>query len=240
MEFLIVILNFLLFLNLFFTFLKEFPPFPWIKILLFVLPLYFALGFFLQLNPLFAFGFFSAPLFLLCLSFLIWERRKEKVFLLTLHKILTPLMAQMKLGFGFLEAWERCLKNVENKTISCKLKEISEILRFQKAFSHPEKEVREFVSHLSQARNSPQPLKKLKQLREKIKIEQAFHRKASRVLLQLKLQSSILSVLYLSLLIWTMWSSGLRHLKLIFLSFFFFFLGLFWIFKTGRRMKWSL
>ena len=160
--------------------------------------------------------------------------------MLALYKILSPLISQMKLGFGFLDAWKRSVKDVENPLIARQLQEVSDILHFQKPFFHSRKEVKEFVNHLNQARYSSQPLKRLKQLHEKIKIEQVFHRKALRVLMQLRLQSSILSCLYLSVLVWTLLSSGLRHLNLLFSSFLLFSIGLFWIFKTGRRMKWSL
>ena len=240
MGFVIIVLNFLLFWNISLTFLKEFPPLPWLKTLFYALVFYFITGFLLQPNPFPAFIFFSTPLFLLFSGFLIWEKKKDKVFLWSLYKILPPLIAQMKLGFGFLDAWQRCVKEEKNKTIAGKLKEVSEILRFQKPFSHIRKEIKDFVIHLSQARNSPQCLKRLTQLQEKIKVEQFFHRKASRVLLQLKLQSFILSFLYLSLLIWTLWSSGFNYPKLIGLSLFLFSVGLFWIFKTGQKMKWSL
>ena len=241
MSFLVLILNFLLFWGFALSFLKEFPHFPYFKALPYALFLYFATGFVLQISePLGIFVFFASPVFLLFIGFFIWQRNKDKAFVLALYKILPSLISQMKLGFSFLDAWQRSLKDVENRFIARKLQEVSDILRFQRPFLHPQKEVTEFVNHLNQARNSSQSLKRLKQLQEKIKVEQVFYRKSARVLMQLRLQSGVLSFLYLSILIWTVVSSQMKHLDLILLSFFFFSIGLFWIFKTGRRMKWSL
>ena len=87
----------------------------------------------------------------------------------------------MKLGFSFLDAYQQSLKNIENQELNCKLQDILDTLRFQKPFSHPKKEITEFVHHLNQAYLSSQSLKRLKQFQEKIKIEQLFHRKASKV-----------------------------------------------------------
>lgn len=241
MRFLIITLNFFLFWNLSFHLLKELSPAPYLKIFSPLLLFYFLIGLFLQIKaPLWIFIFYSIPVFLLSAAIFINQKQQEQKFLLELYKFLPPLIAQMKLGLGFLDAYQQSLKNMENQELIRKLQDILYTLRFQKRFSHPKKEITEFVHHINQARRSSQPLKRLKQLHEKIKIEQLFHRKSSKVLMQLKLQSGILSFLYFSLLLWTVFFSGLKHFHLILLSFFFFFIGLVWIFKTGRKMKWSL
>ena len=241
MRFFIITLSFFLFWNLSVSLLKELSPIPFLKIFSPILFLYFLSGLLLQIkSPIWIFIFYFIPVFLLSAAVLINQKQKEKRVLQELYKFLPSLIAQMKLGFGFLDAYQRSLKNMENKELICKLQDILYTLRFQKHFSHPKKEIKEFVYHINQARLSPQPLKRLNQLHEKIKIEQLFHRKSSKILLQLKLQSGILSFLYFSLLLWTILFSGLKHLLLILLSFFFFFIGLVWIFKTGRKMKWSL
>lgn len=242
MNLFVFILIFLICWNLTSNLLKELHPVPHLRVFLYVLFFYFVTVFLLQtkLSPVWIFFFFLVPVFLLSAVILIIQQQKEQKFLQDLYKFLPSLIAQMKLGFSFPDAWQQSLKDIENQELVYKLKDILDTLRFQKPFSHSKKEIMEFVQHINRARLSSQSLKRLKQFHEKIKIEQLFYRKASKVLMQLRLQSGILGLLYLLLLIWTVFSNGWKHLNLILLSFFFFFIGLIWIFKTGRRMKWSL
>ena len=220
--------------------LKEFPE-SYGRRLKTPLPVYFLFSLCLSVESRFISSalFFAAPAGLLA-GAAARAQNKDKRLLLALYKMLPLIISQMKLGLGFLDAYIKAIKDVKEKEIALKLQDILEALRFQKPFSYPHPEIRGLIQNLSEARNHPQPLRRLLQLKEKIKIEEAFFRKSARVLFQLKLQSAVLSFLYLCLLIWTIRSGGWERPRLILLSFFFFSLGLFWIFKTGRKIKWSL
>lgn len=241
MNFALLIFQFLLFWNFSFHILKDLPPYRFPKALPLVLTVYFTGAFLLHSNsPLENFILFLLPVMFLFAGWVVLQKQTARSHLLVLYNMVPSLISQMKLGFSFPDAWERIIKDMENKKETLWLQEVLNTLRFQKSFSCSHKYIKELVEYLNQARLSAQPLKKLKQLNEKIKIERLFYRKAARVLMQLRLQSGILGVLYLAVLIWTINSTGLRHKDLILFSFFLFFIGLFWIFKTGRRMKWSL
>ena len=202
--------------------------------------LFFAAAFlFYQALSFWIFLVFASPALVLS-ALLFVKRRKERNLIPCLERLLAALPAKMRLGFGFTDAFRQCLADMEDKKAAGKLQEILDSLRFNKACVHPDRNVREFVSCLNQARLSGSPLKRLRRLQEKVKTERLFQRKASRALMQLRLQSVLLTVIYSALLIWTLSLSGLKHLNLIFLSFFFFLAGLIWIFRAGRKMKWSL
>ena len=118
--------------------------------------------------------------------------------------------------------------------------EISEILKFQNKFHYPDKEIENFVGDLICIHQSSNPLRRLQHLQRKVRIERDFRAKSRRVLLQVRLQSTILSLFYIGLLVWTFVSYGKQYLNLILISFVLFCIGLIWIFKTGRTMKWSV
>ena len=157
-----------------------------------------------------------------------------------LYALLPTLMAQMKLGLGFMDAWSKSLQTIEDKVDPSFLRRVSESLRFQKDDSHPHPETRHFLSHLITARKSARPLKQIQHLQQKVQVKQFFHRKSRQVLFQLRLQSSVMALLYSGLVIWNLFHYGLKYISLILLSFLLFFSGLLWIFKTGKTLKWSL
>ena len=206
----------------------------------FFLIFYFFFGLILQNNPPLA-GFFYVlpPGFLL--SFMFYQqKKKEKDLLENLYALLPTLMAQMKLGLGFMDAWSKSLQTIEDKVDPSFLRRVSESLRFQKDDSHPHPETRHFLSHLITARKSARPLKQIQHLQQKVQVKQFFHRKSRQVLFQLRLQSSVMALLYSGLVIWNLFHYGLKYISLILLSFLLFFSGLLWIFKTGKTLKWSL
>ncbi len=217
------------------NFSKTISPF-FKQILLFLLSFYFIFGFFFVSKVL----YFLFPIFFL-LSFL-WflKNRKYKILYAHLHNLLHDLSSQMKLGLSFTSAWQKSIKDVEQTEVYKQLLDISEILQFERHFQHPNQSITNIVQELIAIKKSPQPLKKLNLLEQKVKIEQSFYRKANQVLFQLRIQSSVIAFLYLSLLIWTLIIYGTKYSTLMIISFVCFSLGLFWIFKTGRKMKWSL
>ena len=217
------------------SFSKTIRPF-FRQILFFSLSLYFILGF-LFISESFYFLF---PIFFLLSLLWFLQNHKNKSLLSHLHHLLRDLSSQMKLGLSFTSAWGKCIEDIEQKEIQRQLADISEILKFERHFQHPDQSITNLVQDLIAIKKSPQPLKKLNLLEQKVKIEQSFYRRANQILFQLRIQSSVITLLYIGLLTWTLVFYGSKHPVLISISFLCFSLGLFWIFNIGKKMKWSL
>ncbi len=206
------------------------------QILFFLLSFYFLCCFFFATKIFF---FFFPIVFLL--SFL-WflQNHNHKSLLSHLHNLLFRLSSQMKLGLSFMNAWQKSIKEIEQNVVYKQLVDISEVLQFERHFQHSNPYITNLVQDLIEVKKSPQPLRRLNLLVQKIKIEQSFYRKASQVLLQLRIQSIVIAFLYISLFIWSFMFYGTKYPYLMLLSFICFVFGLVWIFKAGRKMKWSL
>jgi len=184
--------------------------------------------------------FLLFPLFFLLFLFLFLKKREEQDLLFKLYSLLLPLESQMRLGSSFINAWQKSLSELKSEKIKNKAQQITEILKFQKEFHYPDKEVENFIKDLITIHCSSSPLKKLKYLQRKVRIELAFQIKSKRLLIQNRLQSLVLSLFYFAVLFWTVGSYGQQYFQLIVISFFMFLTGLLWIFKIGRSMKWSV
>ncbi len=202
--------------------------------------LYFLFVVFYLKDISFSIIFLLLPLIFLLFLFVFLKKQAEKDLLFQLSSLLLPLESQMKQGLGFINAWQKTIEGLKLEQIKSKLQKITEILKFQNEFYCSDKEIENFVQALMNIHRSSNPLKRLQHLQRKVKIEQAFHTKSKRALLQIRLQSVILSFFYLGLLAWTIISYKTKYMNLIFISFLLFCIGLFWIFKTGRTMKWSI
>lgn len=209
-------------------------------ILEFFVLFYFLFIFFYFKNLHFSLFFFLLPLISLLFLLTFLKKQEEKKLLFQLSSLLIPLESQMKLGLSFINAWQKSLEELKSEKIKSKIRKIAEVLKFQSEFYHPDKEIENFVKDLMIIHQSPDPLKRLQHLKRKIRIEQAFQTKSKRVLLQIRIQSVVMSLFYFGLLAWTIFSYGSRYIYLILLSILFFCIGLFWIFKSGRMMKWSV
>ena len=221
-------------------FLGPLPSLKWKKALDTGALLYFLLIGLLFYSSRYSFLFFLLPpaFFLTLLVFL--NRQEEKNLLSQLSSLLIPLESQMKLGLSFINSWRKSLEGIKSSKTKNRIRQIGDILEFQNQFYYPDREIENLVNDLIIIHKSPTPLKRLKHLQRKIKVEQTFRMKSKRVLLQIRLQSGILSLFYFSLLIWTIQAYGNKYGGLILLSFLFFCVGLIWIFKSGRKMKWSV
>ncbi len=205
-----------------------------------VFPLYFLFVFFYFKDAPFYFLFLIIPCFLLLFLLYFLKREEEKELLSQLYSLLMPLESQMKLGSSFVNAWQKTLKSLKSEKTRDIAGKITDVLKFQNEFCHSDKEVENFTKDLIIVHQSPQPLRRLKHLQRKIKVEQSFQIKSKRALLQIRVQSGLLSLFYFGLLVWTVTAYGSQYIHLILLSFLFFCVGLIWILKAGRRMKWSV
>ena len=210
------------------------------KILTRCLIIYFLIGVILRNDPLLSVFFYTAPTAGLLSWVFFWKKRKERTLLENLYSLPIPLTAQMKLGLGFMDAWDKSLQTVENPAERQPLLKISDSLRFQRACNHPHPEINSFLHHLLSARKSDRPLKQIMNLQRKIQVKLLFLRRSRQVLFQLRLQSGVMAILYGGLVCWNLAHYGFQHFSLIFLSFPLFFIGLVWIFKMGKTLKWSL
>ena len=187
-----------------------------------------------------SFILFLAPCIFLIFLFVFLKKKEEKDILFQLHSLLLPLESQMKLGYSFINSWQKGLEALKSEKNKQKIQKMTEILNFQDDFQHPDKEIENFIKDLMLIRQSASPLQRLRHLQRKVKIEQAFQTKSKRALLQIRIQSGLLSFFYVGILIWTIVAYGRQYIYLILISALLFSLGLLWIFKAGRKMKWSV
>ena len=202
--------------------------------------LYFLLAFICFKHFHFSFIFCLFPFILLLFLFVFLKKQEERNLLFQLCSLLIPLESRMKWGLSFINAWQQGLEDLKSEKIKNKIQKMTEILKFQNEFHYPDKEVENFIKDLMTIHQSSNPLKRLQHLQRKVRIEQAFQIKSKRVLLQVRIQSGILSLFYFGLLAWTIRAHGSQYALLIMISFLFFFVGILWIAKTGRAMKWSV
>ncbi|MBC6415003.1 MAG: hypothetical protein GDA46_01230 [Bdellovibrionales bacterium] len=177
---------------------------------------------------------------LFCFIFFLKKQEQKKLFL-QLCSLLIPLESSMKSGMSFLNAWNKSLQEVSSNKKRERLQEFSEVLKFQnKFFYHENKEVERFINELMSIKQSFQPLKRVQHLQRKLRVELKFRLKSQRALLQIRTQSFILTAFYVGLLINTLIVNRQINLFLMLSSLILFLMGLIWILKTGRRMKWSV
>ena len=200
---------------------------------------FFAIFIFLK-DSLLVFLFSLIPCGIMGCFCFIYLKKGEEDFLEHLKNLLTPLESYMHQGKSFLSSWQIVMRECPSPRLRAKLQKLYESFKFQKEIEMRSRETENFIRDLRDVHLSPQPLKRIKNLQRKNKIEQGFKTKSRRILMQIRLQSLILSIFYFSLLIWTGFAYGTRYLNLMVFSFFIFFIGLLWIFKTGSRMKWTI
>ena len=210
------------------------------KVLEILLLVYFLLVFLCFKNFYLSLICFLFPLILLLILLVILKNQEEKNLLFQLFSLLGPLESQMKLGFSFINAWQKILEDLKPKKLKNKIQKITENLKFQNNFHYPDKEIENFIKDLMQIHQSSQPLKRLQHLQRKVKVEFSFQTKSRRVLLQIRIQSLVLSVFYFGLLSWTIFAYGTKYIHLIIISFLLFHIGLVWILKSGKKIKWSV
>lgn len=86
-----------------------------------------------------------------------------------------------------------------------------------------------------------QSLTRLKNLRRKLSVEFEFRRRSGQVLYQIRLQAWILTGLYLALLVFVLIRDGTNlDLEWVVLSLFLFGMGLIWLSRMGRGVKWKV
>jgi len=83
-------------------------------------------------------------------------------------------------------------------------------------------------------------IEKMVSFRHVLKTEFWFMKKSKQALLQSRIQSIMMSIFYVSLIIFNLYSGNLRgNIDLFFYSLILFTLGFYWIWKMGRSYKWK-
>ncbi len=178
-------------------------------------------------------------LFLVIEYMLIYKRFKlfQNQFIILLDSVI----ARMKMGLSFRESLELSIEQTENSWIKESLRELQDRVIYAQNINTLPQSFRQAFSILQKTHQDPhQPLTRLQYVRDNLKTELIFQRKAHQALLQIRIQSMIMSLLYLGVLIFVIVYSGTEFIHLILLSLLLFVLGSIWIFAMGRKIKWTL
>lgn len=193
--------------------------FLFLKLLLFCIPLIFT--FFLK-------------------SFLvfIWKQR----FYLQFEFFLNALISQIKIGTGFRSAFKKAAQSLPYIYFQNYFLKILEIILYSQNLS-PEFDfspLKQIITELKRADQSAQCLEHLENLRHQIHIQSIFRKKVGTALLQIRIQSLVLLLLYSGLFLFVIHKYGLRYIKILFLSLILFITGLIILSQCGRKIKWTI
>ena len=171
------------------------------------------------------------------LSF-IWRQR----FYTQFELFLNALIAQIKIGLGFRSAFKAALSVLSHSPFQNYFMEILEMILFSKKIR---KEfhfspLQQMIEELRKADQSSQCLEHLENLRHQIRVHSIFQKKVQSALLQIRIQSFVLLVLYSGLFIFVLHRYGLKYIKVLLLSFFLFTAGLIVLFQYGKKIKWTI
>ena len=175
------------------------------------------------------------------LPYFFYFRWKDQ-FYVQCEFFINTVIAQMKTGSGFRQAFKSagfCLPNssFQNHFIEI-LESIALLKNFRKEFQFSP--IQQILEELRQADKSPRSLDHLENLRHQMRVRSHFIRKMKSALLQFRVQSFVLCLLYVLLFIFVLHRHGLEHPKILFLSLCLFVLGLFFLVRCGRRIKWNI
>ena len=193
--------------------------FLFLKLLLFCIPLIFT--FFLKSFMVF-----------------IWKQR----FYLQFEFLLNALISQIKIGIGFRSAFKKAAQSLPYIYFQNYFLKILEIILYSQNLS-PEFDfspLKQIITELKRADQSAQCLEHLENLRHQIHIQSIFRKKVGAALLQIRIQSLVLLLLYSGLFLFVIHKYGLRYIKILFLSLILFITGLIILSQCGRKIKWTI
>ena len=155
---------------------------------------------------------------------------------------INALISRIKTGAGFRSAFKTAIICLPHRHFQNHFTEILESIIFSKNFR---KEflfspMRQILLELKQADQSVRCLDYLENLRHQIRVRSQFRKKIKSVLLQFRIQSLILCLLYICLFIFVLFRHGLQYPKLLFSSICLFTIGTFFLYQCGRRIKWTI
>ena len=166
----------------------------------------------------------------------------QKSFYQQFEFFVNALITQIKTGAGFRPAFKSAIKALPSRRFQNHFTEILETILFSKKL-RPEfcfSPLRQMIQELQKADSSPQCLQSLENLRHHIRVQSLFRKKAQSALLQIRIQSLILLILYFCLFLFVVHKYGIKYINILLLSLILFVAGLFFLFQCGRRIKWTI
>lgn|GEM_PF-3259785 len=210
---------------------------------IFISALILALNFFLREHLLaqifLQLGLFLTPAFLSRIIFF----RREMHILKNFVSILDSVVIKMRVGASLRES---LLSTASSQTVSTQflLQEFVTLLSFDRPISelvsHPK--LQKNFSELKKIDQQPhRAIERLKSLRRRLQMEKKLRQKSRKALLQARAQATILSVMYISLLIYSLWKYGWKSSGSVFaVSLMLFGVGSLWLWNLGRRFQWKI
>lgn len=165
---------------------------------------------------------------------------RRRYFLLHFVSILDEIILEMRMGRSLREALQKCSKG-HPVWLQKHFDELLTAFSYRQAFfaheipEHAVNELREiFVASMRQ-------LERLKSLRRRRKIEMDFRQKSRKALVQVRMQSGILALLFVPLLIFQLANRPWHSQKeIVIVACALFAAGSWWIVSAGRNYRWKI
>lgn len=172
--------------------------------------------------------------------FLIFIWRQQ--FYFQFECFLNNIIAQIKIGANFRSAFKQVIVNLPSQHFKNYFREILDTILFSKKLRkefcfNP---LQQMIIELKNADQSSHCLEYLENIRHQVRIHSVFRKKVHSALLQIRVQSIVLWILYSGLFIFILHKYGLKYIKVLCLSLSFFIIGLIILFHCGRRVKWTI
>ena len=181
------------------------------------------------------------PIFVFVTAEYFWIYKRLDYFRKQFLFLLDSTITRMKMGNSFREALHQSIESIDSGWIQDDLRELRDRMIYAQNIKI--RQAKEFLfafKTFKQADQDPQPLTRLHYIREAMKIEDSFSRKSRQALLQIRLQSLIMTILYLALFIVVLWYYQTQFLTLMLFSLCLFVIGSALIFILGRKIRWTL
>ena len=181
------------------------------------------------------------PLFFYIFTECIYFYQRSLIFQNYFLQLVNSIITRIKMGNGFRKAFELSLSTLPSPFPQNIFNEIqNRIIYSQNLPKNTSSHIKFAFKHLKKAEEDPQPLLRLSYLKHSLQVENDFRKKSRKALLQVHIQSFIMTGLFISLFIFTFLFYGTEFLSIALLASFLFLLGTGIVFLVGRRIKWTL
>lgn len=163
-----------------------------------------------------------------------------------LRSALIPLLDSVILGLQSGKSFRASLHSaveMQGDWERLQLQEVVESLQFsEQPVAAKSALIKDFQAELREIdRSQSRCVEQVRALRRDYRMQEDFRRRSGQVSQQIKMQAIIVTALYFALLVFVIMQFGFeRHQNMILISSVMFSGGLFFIFYTGRRMKWRV
>lgn len=181
------------------------------------------------------------PIFIFIIAEYTWIRKRKQIFRQKFSSLLEAVITRMKMGHSFRESLKLGIDSIESNPIKEDFKELRDRMIYsQNPGTYTPKDQLFVFKIFQNADRDPQPITHLRYIQHTLKVESKFQQKARQALLQIHIQSIILTLLYIALFIFVILFFGTQFLFLLSLSLFLFSIGTMIVFITGKNIKWTL